>query len=482
MNDRAARLRAAFDGIGQGHVFSLWPRLGPRERVALLDDLDALRTDEIQAAWASVAAQGGEAPLLSQNDLPPIRPVPRIPPPNQEAAYQSARRCAEKLLRRGAVAALTVAGGQGSRLGFDGPKGAFPIGPISGSCLFRLFAESLLRSELRCGKAIPWYVMTSNATHDRTVALFADHAYFGLDPSLVTLFRQGAMPAFSSEGRILLADRHRLAMAPDGHGGVLQALARSGALERMREDGTEHVSYFQVDNPLVRCIDPLFLGLHAQAGAEVSVKVIPKASDREGLGNLCLRQGRLTCIEYSDFPNELAAARNPDGTRRYDAGGISIYAFSTTFLRRMATLDGGLPWHRAVKKVPQVDPATGDFVGSPQGIKLERFLFDVLPLAIKTLVLETTRSEEFSPVKNAVGVDSAGSCRQALVRRACAWLSAAGVHVPWRADGEPDAVVEVSPLYADSPEDLAARTDLPARIQPGERLLLGGPSSIGFLR
>jgi UDP-N-acetylglucosamine/UDP-N-acetylgalactosamine diphosphorylase len=381
-------------------------------------------------------------------------------------------RIGEEALRRGEVAVLVVAGGQGTRLGYDGPKGEFPVTPIHNKPLFQVFAEQLLAHSRDAGKPIPWYIMTSDANDAATRAFFQKHNHFGYDPKNIFFFQQGMMPAFDlATGQMLLAEKDSLALSPDGHGGSLRALDRSGALADMRRRGVEHLSYFQVDNPLVHTIDPLFLGLHDLTASEMSSKTIPKAHALEKVGNFVLADGTLQVIEYSDLPDELAKQTNPDGSLRFNAGSIAIHALRVSFIERLN--HGGqlnLPWHRAEKKVPFIDDSGNSIKpNQPNAIKLEQFVFDAIPLAQNPLVYETDRSEEFSPVKNAEGSDSPATCRRDQIRRSARWLRDAGVEVPAK-EGEPDALIEISPLFATSANQLKTRSSLPRSIAPGARV------------
>jgi len=271
---------------------------------------------------------------------------------------------------------------------------------------------------------------------------------------------------------VLLGEKDSLALSPDGHGGSLRALHRSGALEDMRHRGVEHMSYFQVDNPLVHCIDPLFLGLHDLTGSEMSSKTIPKAGPLEKVGNFVSAGGVVQVIEYSDLPESLANQRNPDGSLRFNEGSIAIHALRVSFVERLNTGTLSLPWHRAEKKVPFVDVQGNNVKPErPNAVKLEQFVFDAIPLAKNAMVYTTERAEEFSPVKNAEGVDSPATCRRDQIRRAARWLREAGVEVPAR-EGEPDAVLEISPLYATSAEQLRRRKPT-LRIAPGTSVYLG---------
>ncbi|MBN2360668.1 MAG: UTP--glucose-1-phosphate uridylyltransferase, partial [Deltaproteobacteria bacterium] len=414
-------------------------------------------------------------PVPPLSELQPVTPWPEAASTGQLELIARAEATAAEMLAAGWLAVITLAGGQGSRLGLDAPKGAFPIAPLSGKSFFELFAEAIRGRERRSGGRIPWYVMTSPATHQATVRAFAERDHFGLDPDQVTLFEQGELAVLADDGRPLSAAPGQIALAPDGHGGLLAALQRSGALDRMQRDGTRLVSCFQVDNPLARALDPLFLGLHRLTRAEASCKVVVKRDPKEGLGNLCWHRDRLTCIEYSDLPADYALARRADGSLFFAHGNISIYALDVGFLQRLADERIELPLHRARKRVPYFDPATGERVDpvQPNAIKLERFLFDALPCAQRPLVWRTRRDEEFSPVKTLAGADSVASARDALVRRACRWLEQAGVQIPRRDDGGPDAVVEISPLIADSAVELASAAGLPRVVERGASLRIG---------
>ncbi len=457
--------------LGQGHVLTFWPQLGDEQRCQLLADLDMVDL----AAVCTLARDYLDSPsqAAAYVDLEPVAPLPCRPDLDQVGRYADAVRLGREWIAAGKVAALTVAGGQGTRLGFDGPKGMFPISPVRHKTLFQLFAESIQAVARRYGSTVPWYIMTSRDNDEATRAFFAEQRYFGLSAEDLFFFQQGVMPAFDRRGRLLLAEPHRLSLSPDGHGGTLLALRRSGALDDMARRGVEYISYFQVDNPLVSVLDPLFIGLHASTGSEMSSRSLPKANDFEKVGNFAWSGGRLFVVEYFDLPKALATARNADGSRKFNAGSPAIHVLTRSFVQRLTADEGrfALPWHRAEKKVPYVD-ASGQRVEptEPNGIKLETFIFDALPLAENPLVLEASRTEQFSPVKNATGQDSADTARRDLIRRAAAWLEAAGCDVPQRSDGEPDAVIEISPFLALDREELCEKLTDPPVIQPGQQL------------
>jgi UDP-N-acetylglucosamine/UDP-N-acetylgalactosamine diphosphorylase len=322
--------------------------------------------------------------------------------------------------------------------------------------------------------AIPWYIMTSPANHEQTLDYLRKERFFGLPERDVILFRQGMLPQFSLDGHALMNSKHSLALGPDGHGGSLKALAHSGALQDMKSRGVSIISYFQVDNPLVKPLDPLFIGWHAETGSEMSVKVTPKADDLERVGNVCLADGKVSVIEYSELPEELAHARTESGRRKFDAANLAIHLIDVAFVERIVGTSFRLPFRRAVKAVPYMD-SSGEIVEpeKPNAVKLETFVFDAFPHARHALVFEVDRAEEFSPVKNATGVDSLETSQRDQIRRACRWIEGAGVPVPRRPDGEPDVTVVVSPRFALDETDLRHhRSEIP-ELHPGDRLLLG---------
>ncbi len=476
MNETQCRAKAA--KFGQDQLFAFWDELSQPQRDLLLSDIDGIDF-ELVAKLTPGSPESAQQPTPPA-DLSPPRCVPAEPTdPEQKRLHADAPRCGRDLLAAGKVAALVVAGGQGTRLGFDGPKGAFPASPIKRKPLFQLFAESLLGTGRRLGRAIRWYIMTSPTNDQTTRTFFADHAHFGLSPDQVVFFQQGQMPAVDTDGRILLADKHRVAMSPDGHGGTIRALAASGALADMARHGIDLVSYFQVDNPLVNPVDPLFCGMHALTGSQMSSLTIGKASDDERVGVFAEVGGKLQVVEYTDLPPELARAKNPDGSRTYDAANVAIHALSRTFLEDLTRPDSGLslPWHRAVKAVAHVEPDTGRTItpSKPNAIKFETFIFDALPLAKNPLLLESHRAEVFSPIKNADGVDSAETSRRDMIRRAATWLEQCEVTIPRTPEGHPDCTLEISPLAATDADQLSQSLPPKPTINPGDQWYLDTP-------
>ena len=456
----------------QEHVLGFWDQLDDKQQEGLLGQLEVLDFAELDALVASHV-------LAKPDRFVPegIAPAPFFPhraAAGQEDLYAQAQKLGTEAIRQGKVAALTVAGGQGTRLGFDGPKGAFCISPVKNKSLFEIFAESILANQRRYEADIAWYIMTSPSNDLAVRRFFEQHEYFGLAAEGVRFFTQGTMPAFDFEGKLLLADKDSLALSPNGHGGTLLALERCGCLEKMKKEGVEYLSYVQVDNPLVCMLDPLFIGLHVSSGSEISSKTLPKVDNLERVGNFCSSGGKLVVIEYSDLPEALAHAHNPDGSRTFNAASIAVHIVSVDFVERLTGGGTGLPYHRAEKKVSYVN-AEGLHIepGEPNAVKLEMFIFDALPLAEEAIIFETDRAEEFSPVKNASGPDSPLSCRRDMMRRAARWLRLAGVEIPRNAQGEPACTLEISPLFGLDAEEFVAKKPQVTPITMGDKVYLG---------
>ncbi len=442
---------------GQEHVLRFWDVLddaGRKQLAAQLREIDWESFDGWVKDYVLTAAPQG-----IPTDLKPAPYYPLAPRNAAEAElYEGAIRRGKTLLAEGRVAGFTVAGGQGTRLGYDGPKGTFPISPIRKKTLFQIFAENIARTQEKYGKTIPWYVMTSPVNDGPTREFFAQNNYFGLRKDAVRFFIQGTMPAVGLDGKLLLENKSSLALSPNGHGGCLLAMRQSGALEDMKRRKIDHISYWQVDNPLVQMFDPLFIGLHDLTNSDMSSRGLVKTGPLEKLGNYALTGGKLTIIEYSDMPDALAHQKGPDGRLAYRVGSPAIHVIRRDFVERL-TADGRLklPLHRAVKKVPCVDEAGEPAkIHHPNAVKLEMFIFDALPLANKPLILEGAREEQFGPVKNPTGVDSVESSQLLQQNRAAAWLEAAGVALPRKADGSLDCKIELSPRKYLDREDVAA--------------------------
>jgi UDP-N-acetylglucosamine/UDP-N-acetylgalactosamine diphosphorylase len=373
-----------------------------------------------------------------------------------------ARKRGVEALSAGEIGVLLVAGGQGSRLGFDHPKGMYSIGPVSGASLLQIHFEKVLATARRYGAQVPIYMMTSPVTHDEQVDYLDQKARFGLPADDVVLFCQGTMPAVDAKtGNLLLAEKGSLFLSPDGHGGTVAALASSGAIEDMRRRGIRHLFYLQVDNPLTPVADPEFIGNHLLAKSELTSMAVAKQTPQDRLGVFAMIDDELQVIEYSDLPDDVAEKRTADGSLEFWAGSIAVHMFSVAFLERALALKDVLPFHIARKKVPYIDEHSQLVEPrEPNALKFERFIFDLLPHARNPFVVEYAEADVFAPLKNAPGAsrDTPEYVHQFMIAQHRKWLTAAGTQV---ADA---AVVEISPLWALDAEAVAARSDRPKAI------------------
>lgn len=477
-----AEIVARLEATGQAHILRFWGELDDSAQRRLASEIGALDLPRLDRLVSDLLKSGTE-PAHTPQDVRPID-VLRLPRTDSERiAWRHLVEQGEDALSQGEVAVLLVAGGQGTRLGFDGPKGTFPIGPVSGASLFQIHAEKVVALGRRFGRSIPLYVMTSPENHEATADFFERNRAFGLNH--YRLFVQGQMPAVDREmGRILLAGPGKLALSPDGHGGTLDALAARGrdpgpsCLEEMAERGVRTIFYFQVDNPLVKVAEPGFVGLHRARDAEVSFKVVEKVEPGEKVGVVVVADGKPQVIEYSNLPAELAERRLADGSLELWAGSIAVHLFEREFVEQLVGR-AELPYHRALKKVKRID-SRGALVdpAEPNAVKFEKFIFDALPLAQRFAVVEADRRVEFEPLKNATGAESPATVRQRMTELYADWLETAGARVARRADGTVAFDLEISPLFALDAAELKGRiragtvVDRPLHLRPGDEAKL----------
>ena len=472
LKQRITTVQKTLEANGQEHLLQYIEDLDQDQKQSLIEQIENLDFDLLNDLVAKYIKGDYEIKLPSEI-LPPYV-YPRIAPEDKKDKYVKALTAGERAIAENKVACFTVAGGMGTRLNFDGPKGNVPATPVKNKSLFQVFAETILANQRKYNSTIPWYIMTSPINHKATVKAFEDNKYFGLNKNDVMLFPQGTMPCFDFEGKIFLADKGELAVSPDGHGGSLRALYVSGAVEDMQKRGVEYISYFQVDNPLVALVDPMFIGLHAIDNAEMSSKSVKKCDPMEKVGNFTIADGKVTVIEYSDLPEELARKTDENGKLIFEEGSIAIHIISRTFIERINSKGFSLPWHKAVKKIPhintegqQIEPTDSN------GVKFETFVFDGLPLASESIIYEISREDEFAPIKNASGVDSLESSQMLQSEKAARWMEAAGISIPRNADGSLNMMLEISPLFALDQEELIRKKAQLRESKPDDVVYLG---------
>lgn len=446
----------AVRAAGQGHVLRWWDELDEVGREGLLEQLGGVDFTQMEALAEDVRAGRFAKALPGTALLPEYVALPRNA--EDELVREDARRVGEEAICGGKVAALTVAGGQGTRLGFDCPKGMFPIGPVSGKTLFQLHAERILATRRRYGGAVPWYIMTSDATDGPTRAYLAEAGWFGLPAEEVYCFKQGMLPVLDREFKLVMTAKDRVLFSPNGHGGTLAALRDTGMLTDMEARGVEEISYFQVDNPLAPAVDPVFVGFHRLAGAQMSSKAMWKRGPLEPIGAFVRVDGRLMVLEYSDLTPEEAELRTGEGLLVYGLGSPAIHVMRVDFVREMTAAGGRLPFHLARKSSPYLNEDGVVVTPTEKNVyKFETFIFDALPFTTRSVILEMAREREFSPVKNPTGADSADSAHADMVALCADWLERVGVAVPRDAQNRSLYALEISPLFALDAEELAGR-------------------------
>jgi len=445
---------------GQQHVLAHWDSLSAAEQQSLQSQLEAIDLELIDSLYKGDVDAPDWAALARTAEPPPaMRLADRRGEGTSSLGLnaEDARAKGAEALAAGKIGILLVAGGQGSRLGFEHPKGMYPIGPISNATLLEIHLKKAVGLAKKYGKSVPVYLMTSPVTHDEQLAFLAENKNFGLADDDLIVFCQGTMPAVDAEsGKLLMAGPGELFKSPDGHGGTVAALSNSGAIEHMRRRGVEQLFYFQVDNPLVPIGDAELVGYHLLAESELTSIAVAKQTPEEKLGNFVMLGEELHVIEYSDFPEEVAKETAADSSLKFWAGSIAIHVFDVAFLERMLSLKDALPFHIANKKVPHIN-AAGKLVEptEPNALKFERFIFDLLPQAKRPIVVEYTEEECFAPLKNAPGApkDTPEYVQQFMVNQHREWLEAAGAKI---ADG---VAVEIDPLWGVDAEVVAQRVE-----------------------
>uniref|UniRef100_A0A182IVX3 UDP-N-acetylglucosamine diphosphorylase n=1 Tax=Anopheles atroparvus TaxID=41427 RepID=A0A182IVX3_ANOAO len=447
----------------QDHLLKFWDELTEDNRDSLLNCLEhSVDCASLDEAFRRAMATATSAKEDLNELLQPIAKELLLSVADaSETELNDLRRIGLEQVRDGKVGVILLAGGQGTRLGSTAPKGTFNVGLPSGKSLFQMQAERIRKLQQLAGGSgcIRWYIMTSEHTHTETLEYFRANRYFGLPEEQVRLFRQRSVPCVDFEGRILLDEKWKVATAPDGNGGIYRALKDEGILDELEREGVLYLHAHSVDNILIKVADPVFIGYCVRKQADCGVKVIEKVHPDEAVGVVCEVNGKYQVVEYSELSSETANRRNPaDGKLTFNAGNICNHFFTAEFLRRIA--ETMMPLHVAKKKIPFVDTATGERCkpSTPNGIKMEKFIFDVFPLAERFVALEGRREEEFSALKNAdsAGIDCPSSVRGDISRLHRQWLISAGATEVTEAtvDGKVVIDCEISPLLSYAGEGL----------------------------
>jgi len=449
----------------QRQLLRFWKELSPSQQLSLADQIIELDMPSINKIFKEAQISKhfeGNLERLSSDMISSSY--------SSEGDLDNWKKIGMEAIARNEVCVVLLSGGQGTRLGSDKPKALFDIGLPSKKSLLQIQAEKIKKLESLADGVIPWYIMTSESTDANIKETLDASKSFGLDPEQIHVFSQGNFPCLSDEGDILLADHNTIARSPDGNGGLFKALKKDGVLATMKTRGVKHVFVYCVDNVLVKVADPEFLGFCISREAECGNKVVARRPG-ESVGINGLIDGKPGVVEYSEISEEMKNLVDGDGNLVHSLANICVHYFSMEFLSRACDQEESLPVHLARKKIPHVTEV-GNILKPdiPNGVKLEKFVFDVFQFAdpARFVVYECKRDQEFEPLKSAVGnVGTPQTCRDKISRLHAKWLLAAGAEIVGPDgeslvgdDGEDDInvdknlLVEVSPKVSYAGENL----------------------------
>ncbi len=398
-----AEIKYKLKKYGQEHLLNFYDKLDERKQEELLKQIDDIDFELINSLYAKTKD-------AKKNDTAQIEPLPFIDKSKLYDKYRYYEEIGKKAIKEGKLAVVTMAGGQGTRLGFNGPKGTFDIGLDSHKSLFELLCDYIKGEANKYNVQIPWFIMTSNENNKDTIEFFKKNKYFGYEKNIY-FFIQGELPMVDTEGKILIGEDGLIKKAADGHGGVYESLMKSGMIDKMKERGIEWVFIGGVDNCLVKMVDPIIMGIAIDENVTAVGKSVVKANPHEKVGAFCKRNGRPSVIEYSEITDEMAEATDENGNLLYGESHILCNLFNISAIERMGTTP--LPYHTAFKKCTYIDKNGNKIVpNSPNAYKFEAFLFDAFGEVDNMAVLRVKREEEFAPVKNATGEDSPETARK----------------------------------------------------------------------
>ena len=405
MDENLESIRKTLKRYSQEHLLNGYEKLDSIKQKELIEQIENTDFDLINTLYNNTKKDVE----IKESQITPIEYLDKE---KLNGYYKSFQETGEKAIRSGKLAAVTMAGGQGTRLGHKGPKGTFDIGLDSHKSLFELLSDSLKEQGKKYNVVIPWFIMTSKENNDATVEFFAKHKFFGYEKDKnIFFFEQGELPMVDTEGKILIGEDGLIKEAADGHGGIYEALVKNGMTKKMRQLGVEWIFIGGVDNCLVKMVDPILMGIAIQKHVTAAGKSVVKANPQEKVGVFCKKNGRPSVVEYTEIPKEMSEATDSRGELIYGESHILCNLFNIEAVERMGSRP--LPYHTAFKKATYIDKDGNKVVpDGPNAYKFEAFLFDAFGELDDMAILRVKREEEFAPVKNAQGIDSPETARE----------------------------------------------------------------------
>ena len=407
MDTNLEEVKSILKKYGQEHLLNHYDGLSEEKKKELLEQINNIDFELVNDLYNSTKQ------TKTKND-DKIEAIDYLDKFKLNDEYKYYENIGKKAIKEGKLAAVTMAGGQGTRLGHNGPKGTYDIGLDSHKSLFELLCDNLKEEGKKYGVTIPWFIMTSRENNKDTVEFFEKHRYFGYQKNKnIFFFEQGELPMMDTEGKILIGEDGLVKLAADGHGGIYESLVKTKMTNKMRELGVEWVFIGGVDNCLVKMVDPVLMGIAIDKKVTVACKSVVKDNPHEKVGVFCRRNGKPNVIEYSEITDEMAEAVDENGELLYGESHILCNLFSIDAIERMGAEP--LPYHVAYKKAKYIDK-DGNLVvpDSPNAYKFEAFLFDAFGEVDDMAILRVKREEEFAPVKNSdeKGVDCPKTARE----------------------------------------------------------------------
>lgn len=405
MDEKYSTIKEKLNNYNQNHLLNFYETLEDEKKEKLLNQINEIDFEQINDLYEKTKQkiEFGDA------KIEPINYVDKSKMKKEE--IDEYEKLGSEIIKNGKYAVVTMAGGQGTRLGHKGPKGTFDLGLDSHKSIFEILCDTLKETKEKYGVFVPWYIMTSEENNKQTTDFFEKNNYFGYDKEKIKFFKQGQLPMCDTEGKIIVDETGLIKEAADGHGGVFESMRKDGVIDDMKNKGIEWIFIGGVDNVLAKMVDSVLVGLSIKSNVLAAGKSVVKAGPKERVGVFCKRNSRPSVIEYTEITEEMAEAQNDNGDLLYGESHILCNLFNIKAIENISVKK--LPYHSAFKKALYINEK-GELIvpEKPNAYKFEAFLFDAFESLEDMAIMRVKREEEFAPVKNAEGVDSPETARK----------------------------------------------------------------------